>query len=187
MTQPIAVTRKPTNTFQTERLLFRSFEIDDLDELARINADTETSRYVGDGKPLSRDLTRHWIENSRKNVSEKGYGTGAVLLRESDELIGWTGIARPDDGSEEIIYGLYRDYWGLGLGTELLSGLLGWARSELDLSELRATVHRDNSASIAMLERQGFALAEDCYDGDPEALLYVSLSFEDEMPGTSGR
>jgi hypothetical protein len=39
-------------TFQTPRLQFRTFEIQDLDELAHSNADEETSRYVGDGKPL---------------------------------------------------------------------------------------------------------------------------------------
>ncbi len=163
------------NRFDTKRLTFRTFERTDLDRLAEISADRATSRYVGDGKPLSRELTRQWIENSRENVAEHGYGTGALVLRATDELIGWAGIARPGDGSEEILYGMYRDYWGRGLGTELLTGLLGWARNQLDLDELRATVHRDNAASIAMLERQGFALVEDCYDGDPEALLFVSL------------
>lgn len=163
------------NTFQTRRLLFRTFEPDDLDRLAQINADVDTSRYVGDGKPLSRDMTRQWIESSRRNVARNGYGTGAVMLRETGKLIGWAGIARPGDGSEELVYGMHREYWGQGLGTELLTGLLDWVRTELDLAEIRATVHRDNAASIAMLERQAFALAEDCYDGDPETLLYVSV------------
>lgn len=148
--------------------------MEDLNELARINADGPTSRYVGDGQPLSRELTRQWIENSRENVAEHGYGTGAVVLKETNQLIGWTGIARPGDGSEEIVYGFYRDHWGRGFGTELLAGLMDWARNTLGLKEVRATVHRDNAASVAMLERQGFALAEDCYDGDPDTQLYVS-------------
>lgn len=161
------------NGFETPRLCFRSFEPDDLDRLAEINADEETSRYVGDGEPLNRALTRQWIENSRRNVAEHGYGTGAVVLRDSGELIGWAGIGRPGDGTEEILYGFHRDYWGRGLGTELLAGLVAWTRDVLGFDEVRATVHRDNAASIAMLERQGFALAEDCYDGDPETLLFV--------------
>ena len=166
------------NSFQTERLEYRTFEAGDLEELARINADVLTSRYVGDGQPLSREVTGQWIENSRRNVLEHGYGTGAVVLRETGKLIGWSGIARPEDGSEEIVYGIYRDYWGQGLGTELLAGLLDWARKTLKLREVRATVHRDNAASIAMLERQAFALAEDCYEGDPETQLYVSIDLE---------
>ena len=163
------------NTFETERLLFRSFEPDDLDRLAEISADKETSRYVGDGKPLSRNLTEQWIENSRENVTQFGYGTGAVVLRHCGTLIGWSGIARPEEGGEEILYGLYRDYWGQGLGTELLDGLLDWAWKTLGLGELRATVHRRNEASIRMLENAGFVLADDRYDNDPDTLLYVSL------------
>jgi RimJ/RimL family protein N-acetyltransferase len=166
------------NGFETRRLLFRSFELEDLDRLAYISADATTSRYVGDGQPLSRDLTRQWIENSRQNVDRFGYGTGAVLLRETGKLIGWSGIARPDEGGEEILYGLYRDYWGKGLGTELLDGLLEWAWQTLTLDELRATVHRDNAASIRMLENAAFVLVDDRYDDDPDTLLYISLPAE---------
>lgn len=164
------------NTFETQRLLYRSFEFDDLDRLAEINADVETSRYVGDGQPLSRELTRQWIENSRENVDRFGYGTGAVIQKGTGELIGWSGIARPEEGGEEILYGLYRDHWGQGLGTELLRGLLCWAWQTLALGELRATVHRRNDASIRMLENAGFVLADDRYDDDPNTLLYVSLA-----------
>lgn len=165
----------PVNHFETQRLLFRSFAWEDLDPLAEISADEATSRYVGDGKPLSRDLTRQWIENSLKNVERFGYGTGAVIEKETGTLIGWSGIARPEEGGEEILYGLYRDYWGQGLGTELLAGLLSWAWQTLHLGELRATVHRRNEASVRMLEKSGFVLADDCYDADPNTLLYVSL------------
>jgi len=163
------------NSFETKRLLFRSFEWSDLDRLAEISADAETSRYVGDGQPLSRELTRQWIENSRENVERHGYGTGAVLLRDSGRMIGWSGIARPEEGGEEILYGLYREHWGQGYGTELLAGLLAWAWRELALGELRATVHRKNDASVRMLESAGFVLADDRYDDDPNTLLYISL------------
>ena len=163
------------NAFETERLIFRTFEPEDLEPLARINADPVTSRYVGDGQPLTLALTRLWIENSRENVRRHGYGTGAVVLKASGERIGWGGGARPEEGGEEILYGFDRAYWGKGFGTELLAGLLGWTQGTLGLGEVRATVHRDNAASIAMLERAGFALADECYDGDPETLLYISL------------
>lgn len=118
-------------------------------------------------------MTRQWIENSRRNVATHGFGTGAVVLRETGQLIGWCGFARPEEGGEEIIYGLDQGYWGAGLGTELLAGLLLWARTILKLESIRATVHSDNSASIAMLERAGFRLAQQHYLGDPHTLLYI--------------
>ncbi|HEY5645832.1 MAG TPA: GNAT family N-acetyltransferase [Pseudomonadales bacterium] len=161
------------NGFETERLIFRTFELDDLEPLARISGDEETSLYVGDGGPLSFEDTWQWIENSRKNVRDHGYGTGALVLRRTGALVGWAGIARPGDGTEEIIYGFDRAFWGQGLGTELLGGLVRWARETLGFDEVRATVHPHNAASVAMLERHGFNLVEDAFEGDPNVHLYV--------------
>lgn len=174
-----------TTVFVTERLLFRLFEPADAAELERISADELTRRYVGDGSVLSREQCEQWIRNSRDNVSRHGYGTGAVVLRESGALIGWAGMARPGDGTEEVIYGLDRDYWGRGLGTELLGGLVAWARDTLSLPELRATVAMQNDASIRMLRKFGFALRDGCHDGDPETHLYV-LELDTDLSGAPG-
>ena len=166
-----------SSVFETERLVFRLFEPGDADDLERISADELTRRYVGDGSALSRAQCEEWIRNSRDNVAKFGYGTGGVVFRESGALIGWAGMARPGDGTEEVIYGLDRAYWGRGLGTELLSGLMAWARDSLRLSELRATVAMQNDASIRMLLKFGFELRDECHHGDPETCLYVrSLS-----------
>ncbi len=158
--------------FETTRLGFRAFVPEDLDQLALINADELTSRYVGDGKPLDRATTELWINNSRSNVEKFGYGTGAVVLRESMELIGWAGFARPPDEPEELIYGFGRDHWGRGYGTELLAALLRWSSQELQHASVRATVDHGNTASIAMLMRVGFKLTDACYDNDPDVGLY---------------
>lgn len=162
--------------FDTERLLFRRFEQCDLDELARISADVAVIRYVGNGRPLTREKTQAWIDKSRSNIAQFGYGTGAVIEKEKNALIGWAGIGRPadDNGLEEVIYGLDRPYWRLGLGNELLTGLVRWSRDTLKLHELRATVYPENVASIALLSRHGFRLADDCYKGDLNTHLYIA-------------
>jgi len=158
--------------FQTNRLWFREFNDSDLDALALLSSDPEGSRDVGDGAPLSREQTEQWIANSRNNVAKYGYGTGAVVEKNDDKLLGWAGIARPGDGTEEIIYGLDRSCWGQGLGTELLSGIINWAAQDLKLRELRATVHCENTGSITMLTRAGFQLIDPNYDGEEDTHLY---------------
>lgn len=162
--------------FATERMLFRRFEQSDLDELARISTDVAVNRYVGDGQPLSRENTQAWINKSRSNILQFGYGTGAVVEKERQTLIGWAGIGRPadDNGLEEVVYGLDSPYWGMGLGNELLAGLVRWSRETLGLHELRATVYPQNSASITLLSRHGFVLVDDCYKGDTNTHLYIA-------------
>ncbi len=159
--------------FTTPRMIFRKFEIDDLDSLAEISSEEEGSRYVGDGKPLSRELTELWITRSRLNVDVFGYGTGAVTEKSTGRLIGWAGFSRPKDQEEEIIYGLAQSRWGKGFGSELLAGLVIYARDQLKHEELRATVDPKNVASIRMLLKQNFKLSDDRYLGDPESHLYT--------------
>lgn len=157
---------------RTQRLLFRKFEPGDVEALAAIAADEAVARYVGDGRPLTREQASLWVERSRANVERFGYGTGAVIEMATRRLIGWAGFARPDDGPEEIIYGFARDIWGRGYGSELLAGLVSWATLELGKAQLIATVNPRNLASVRMLDNQGFRLVHEAYLGDPDTCLY---------------
>ena len=154
-------------------MIFRKFETSDLNRLAEISAEKEGSKYVGDGEPLTREITELWIARSKLNVDKFQYGTGAIVERETGELIGWAGFSRPEGQPEEIIYGLTQSRWGLGLGSELLKALIAYAQHELGHRTIRATVDPRNTASIKMLVRQKFELIDNCYQGDPESHLFI--------------
>ncbi|MGA4845963.1 GNAT family N-acetyltransferase [Streptomyces sp. G5(2025)] len=65
----------------------------------------------------------------------------------------------------EIVYGLSRESWGLGLGTELARLLTSYGHESLGLAEVHATVDSENTASLSVLKRlgytQGRAIPED--------------------------
>ena len=155
----------------SERLVVRPFEETDADRLVTIFADPDVARHVGEGDPLDRDMAELWVSNSRANLRRFGFGTGAVVERVSDRVIGWAGFARPEGEPCEIVYGFERAAWGKGYGRELLSALIDFAAAR-GIDPLRATVHPDNAASIRLLTRAGFRLADADYDGDA-TLLYV--------------
>ncbi len=156
---------------ETARLFVRPFEDEDVDALVDLFADPDVRRYVDDGRALSRADAALWVRNSRRNLRLHGYGTGAVVERPSGRLIGWAGMARPDEGGEELIYGLARPFWNRGLGRELLAALVDFA-TERGIDPLRATVHPDNKASIALLERQGFRRRSRAEAADANDLLF---------------
>jgi ribosomal-protein-alanine N-acetyltransferase len=157
----------------TSHMIFRKFETEDLDRLAAISGEVDGSRYIGDGEPLSHEMTELWIARSRMNVEKFGYGTGALVEKETNKLIGWAGFSGPENKLEEIIYGFTQSHWQLGLGNELLSGLITYARDELNHRSMRATVDPRNTASVRMLVKQNFELSDESYQGDPETYLYV--------------
>lgn len=158
--------------FETDRLFVRRFEHADLDALAALTSDPRTMRFVGDGVPLTRAEVHEWIVASRKNQEIHGYGTGAVIDKSTQALMGWAGTARPVDGNEELVYGLARAHWGMGYGTELLAGLVRYA-AHLDLGMLRALVDPENHRSVSMLLRAGFVLSDACYEGETDTHLYT--------------
>jgi len=157
---------------ETARLLVRPFITSDAPLLVALFADPDVHRFVDDGQPLAPDVAALWVERSAANLERFGYGTGAVVECASGELIGWAGFARPGDGTEEVIYGLRRANWGRGLGKELLAGLVAFAE-ERGIAPIRATVDPANRASIHLLRKAGFVLAEPGCGGDAGSDLYL--------------
>ena len=66
-----------------------------------------------------------------------------------------------DDGSSEIDlrlgYVLAEWAWGNGFASELVNGLVGWARSEPLIGSISGGVAQDNEASAKVLVKNGFA------------------------------
>ncbi|SDG71068.1 GNAT family N-acetyltransferase [Pelagibacterium luteolum] len=157
---------------ETERLIVRPFTPADEPGLVAMFADPRVAHFVGEGTALSPEDAALWVANSCDNIDRFGYATGAVILCETGEMIGWAGIARPPDDAEEVIYGLAHAYWGRGYGSELLRGLVGfWCQRHPD-KPMRATVDPLNLASVHMLTAQGFVLNQASYEGD-DCDLYI--------------
>lgn len=160
----------PDAVLRTARLTFRPFAPEDLDDLARIVADPEVMRFVGEGVTLDRATAALWIARSRDNVARYGYGTGAVVETATNRMVGWAGFARPEGEPEEVVYGFARAAWGRGYATEILAGLVAYAFGELRMTEIRATVDPDNAVSRRVLARAGFHAME---SGEPDVVLMV--------------
>lgn len=50
--------------------------------------------------------------------------------------------------------------WGRGVASELLDGLVGWARTRRDVTSVSGGVELTNAASIRVLEKNGFRVTE---------------------------
>ena len=169
----------PMKILETDRLAVRHFRAEDLDGLATIAADPEVMRYVGDGRPVTREQARQWIEKSLLNYGRHGFGSFAVTPKDDDGgLIGYCGLVNPTpEGEAEIIYGFAKTLWGRGLARELAGPLLsfGFGRG---LRRIIATIDPDNLASIRVVEKLGMKLLDRRLDehGLPELLYAVEAS-----------
>ena len=166
-------------TLFTSRLCLRAFEQRDLDAYAAIVADEDVTRYLGDGRPLSRaDAWRqmaifngHWMLH--------GFGIWAVEHRESGELMGRIGCFFPEGWPAfEIGYVIGKPFWGAGYATEGAAAALDYARTVCRPDRIVSLIRPTNEGSIRVAQRLGGTP-----DGDIEFLGGRSLVYDYAIRG----
>jgi RimJ/RimL family protein N-acetyltransferase len=164
---------------ETERLLLRAFSPSDVDPYARMMADPDVCRFLGDGRPLDRADAWRQLAQLIGHWELRGFGLWAVEERATRRLIGRIGCYEPEGWPGfEIGYVLAREEWGRGLAREGVAAALGYARRELRRDGVISLIRPANRASIAVAEHFGarrtgsvelFGAASDVYTYPPSA------------------
>lgn len=144
--------------FETERLLYRLLQKDDMPKLHTILSDPEVMKYSVRGV-CDEPATTDFIEWSQKCYELHAMGPLALVDRQSRELIGFCGVS-PEEvhGVEEfdLGYRLSRRYWGNGLATEAAQAVMKYAFGLKNIESILAVIEPNNIASIRVAEKVGF-------------------------------
>jgi RimJ/RimL family protein N-acetyltransferase len=114
--------------------------------------------------PFNDSASAAWFASAlERDPSATGWYTWYVSERTSGgrgRLLGNAGFTgRPDArGSVEIGYALLPCFQRRGYGTELVSGLVAWAFSHVEVQRVLAATYADLLGSIRVLEKTGFEL-----------------------------
>jgi ribosomal-protein-alanine N-acetyltransferase len=148
---------------ETERLIFRQHQIDDLDAYCAMEADAEVRRYVG-GSPRPREEAEKRFLPSLEPVTD-GLSMWATVLKPGHKYIGRCGIyphfdteSKPIPG--EAAFGVYlaKAYWGMGLATEAGRAFIKYGFEQLKLQRIVTMIQVGNDASVRVVEKIGFEL-----------------------------
>jgi RimJ/RimL family protein N-acetyltransferase len=83
--------------------------------------------------------------------------TWAIVLRETNVLVGVIGLAPHQDGqSAELGYYIGRSHWGRGLATEAGQAVVRLGVEDIGYERLTSGYHADNPASGRVLAKLGF-------------------------------
>ncbi len=155
-----ARTQIPETQFETARMRCRRWMAEDLAPLMEVYGDAEAMRWVGDGKPLSREQGEKWLKVTAENYRLRGYGMFALESHQTGKVIGFCGLVHPGGQAEaEIKYAFMRSHWGQGLATEAVAMLLLHGARGRGLNRIIATVAPANLASQRVLLKAGMTLA----------------------------
>lgn len=148
---------------ETERLVIRSLALEDVPDYARLVADPEVMRYLGEVQ--DEVAARDYVVDCIKRDRATGISRYAVTDRKSGGFLGFCGfkeIALASDPDWLDFGWRYRQrYWRQGIGIESARAVYRFGKDELSLSGIEARAHVDNAGSLRIIELLGFRWIED--------------------------
>lgn len=144
--------------FQTARLGFRNWHDSDFEELYSINSDPEVMEYFPFS--YSKEETHFFIKRMQTLFATKGLCYFAVEALESQDLLGFIGLAEQDFAADftpciDIGWRLKRSAWNKGYATEGAKGCLAYGFEKLDLPYIYAIAPAVNTKSEAIMQKLG--------------------------------
>jgi len=141
---------------ETERLILRPFQKDDLDRLADLMGNAHFMRFsLG---VFDRPKTESFLDKILGWDREGLPSQFAVAVRSGELLIGYCGFFHQlvEEANEiEIGYRLHPDYWNKGMATEAASAVRDHAFRDLKLPRVISLIHPRNAPSRRVAEKVG--------------------------------
>ncbi len=113
---------------ETDRLIIKCFKTSDISDWAKIESDANVRRFV-DGKILSFEEARKYVELNIGQYQKIGFGRYAVRLKENGNLIGMCGFLKENYGID-FGYRYSKISWGKGFGFEAAKEVLNYGFSD---------------------------------------------------------
>lgn len=162
----------------TDRLILRQLKVSDADDLFQIYSGSGMLTYLGGGPSSLSEERQKLAGHIRDSYDVHGFGLWAIILRETGQLIGRSGILYSDINGQmeaELAYLVKREWWGKGIATEAARAVLKVAKEQFNFARIVAIIHPDNAGSIGVAEKLGFELEThiDSYKDFGKVLLYA--------------
>lgn len=143
---------------QTDRLLLRDWLEEDIDGLAKINADEKVMEFFPSVRGLKE--TKAGVARMSNHFNQHGFGMFAVDRIDTNEFIGYIGIAYVPYETDftpcvEIGWRLGYNHWGYGFATEGAKACIDFGFNTLGLKEIVSFTAVPNVRSENVMKKIG--------------------------------
>lgn len=158
---------------ETNRLILRKLNEGDKEAFFLVIGDDDVTRYMSnntykDMKQIDR-LFSYWLPLYDSPLTERY----AIILKETNFLIGYIDIVAFIDNVPEIGYALNKSYWNKGYMSEALEAFSNYLFNDIGYQELIIGVIEENIGSNKVAIKNGFIL-----DKKEERLLSESKPYK---------
>ena len=146
---------------ETERLYLREMDQGDFRSLCRILQDDE-AMYAYEGAFTDGEV-QEWLDRQIARYQAWGFGLWAVILKETNEMIGQCGLTMQPWKNREVLevgYLFERRYWRRGYATEAAKACKQYAFDVLQADEVCSIIRDTNIPSQRVALRNGMAVAD---------------------------
>lgn len=148
----------PFQNIETERLLLRRINQNDVEEVLALRGNPETMKYIP--RPLAKtkeEALVHIAMIEEKIENNTGINWG-ITIKGSNKIIGIIGHYRiqPENHRAEIGYMSLPKYNGKGYITEAIKAVVEYGFEQMNLHSIEAVINPGNKASERVLQKNGF-------------------------------
>jgi RimJ/RimL family protein N-acetyltransferase len=144
-------------TLSTNRLILRSFHLDDAQDVQRLAGDRDIAAFtLLIPHPYEDGMAEEWISTHPADLKNDRSVCFAITLRHTGSLLGAISLnLQPDDIKAEMGYWVGKPYWNKGYCTEAARTVLTYGFTVLQLNRIFAFHFVTNPASGRVLEKIG--------------------------------
>ena len=148
----------PFPILETERLILRRVDKNDVNEIFSMRSNPETMKYIP--RPLvstNEDALAH-IALLDSGIEKNEAINWAITFKGENKLLGIIGFYRTkfEDFRSEIGYMLLSENHGKGIASEAVERALEYGFNDMNLHSIEAIIDPRNNASERVLQKNGF-------------------------------
>jgi len=149
---------------ETERLILKPLTYEQLVKYIKCDNSLEVELNLNEtSRTISAELKEAFEQTILPNVADKSknylYSTlWTAISKINNKMIGDLCIVgEPNvDGEIEVGYGVYDEFQNRGFMTEIVKGMIKWAKTQSEIKAIVASTVKTNTASFKVLEKNKF-------------------------------
>lgn len=158
---------------ETNRLIIREFEEDDLLSLYKIESDERLLEFMPWYKLSTLSECRRRLKKIIEKYGKSKFNSWAIMVKGTSEVIGVTQLMYSKKiKGVEIGTKILPEYWSNGYASELTKEVIKYGLYELDIDEIMAVTDINNAGAIKSLVNCGMKFKKYGYYNGSEAVFY---------------
>ncbi|MBN9284973.1 MULTISPECIES: GNAT family N-acetyltransferase [unclassified Flavobacterium] len=144
---------------ETERLYIRELVPEDAAGIFRLDSDPDVHEFLGKKPIKTLEEAQNAIAYIRTQYQTNGIGRWAMVLKDTNEFIGWTGLKLITEPLNQHVqfydlgYRIIKEHWRKGYGLESATACLNYGFNTMQLDKIYAYAMIGNTGSRAILQK----------------------------------